>query len=126
MKNISSKYDDIGDILEYGNITEKEAIILCNKIIEESVFENNDEILESMYHTIIIGVTHYKIADKLAVNIIIKILNKFNEEVSDYIMAILAYTGKKEYSETIKQIGKKFTNLDIDEALIELNAMSKP
>ena len=118
-------YEDIGDILEYGNITDKEAVVLCNKIIEESILENDAEILEAMYHTIFIGVTNHKISDKLAVSTIIKLSDKFNEEVSDYIITILAYTGKEEYIEMIRQIGKKYTNLDINEAITELNALLK-
>ncbi|MDE6014708.1 MAG: hypothetical protein K2H41_03250 [Acetatifactor sp.] len=125
MKDICSKYESIGDILEYGNITEKEAVILCNQIINESISENDNEILEAMYHAIFIGIVNRKIIDKLDVNTIVKMLDKFNEEVSDYIVTILAYTGKKEYAETIKQIGQRFENIDIDDALIELNAMDR-
>ena len=122
MRDAQSKYEDIGDILEYGNITEEEAVILCNKIIDESVLENNTEILESMYHAILTGVVNRKIGDKLAINKIVDMLDKFDEEVSDYIVTILSYTGKKEYAQTIKRIGQKFGNLNIDDALIELDA----
>lgn len=122
MKEEQSKYENIADILEYGDITEKEAVILCNKIIEESVMENNNETLESMYHAVFTGVVNRKIGDKLAINTIVNMLDKFDEEVSDYIVTILAYTGKKEYVQTIKQIGQKFGNLNIDDALIELDA----
>lgn len=122
MKDVCSKYEEIGDILEYGHITEKEAVTLCNKIIDDSALENDNEILEAMYHAVFTGVVNRKIGDKLVINTIIKMLDKFNEEVSDYIITILAYSGKKEYAETIKQIGQRFENLDIDDALIELNA----
>lgn len=125
MKDVCSKYEDIGDMLEYGYITEKDALILCNKIINDSVSENDNKILEAMYHAILTGIVNHRISDKLDIDIIVKMLDKFNEQVSDYIITILAYTGKKEYAETIKQIGQSFENLDIDDALIELNARAR-
>ena len=115
-------YDDIGDILEYGNISEEEAAVLCNKIINESISEKDKEILEAMYHAIFTGVVNHQIADKLEINKILSKLGDFDENVSDYIVTILAYTGNREYAQAIKQIGQKFENLDIADALIELNA----
>jgi len=125
MNNASRRYDDIGDILEYGNITDEEAVRICNNIIDESIKEIDEQILESMYHAILMGVTYRKIGDKLHTNLILSIINKFDEQVSDYIITILAYTGKKEHIEIIKQIGRKYKNLEIDEAIIELNARIK-
>ena len=43
----------------------------------------------------------------------------------DYIMSILAYTGNEKYIRVIEQIGQQYENLDIDEALSELNARIK-
>ena len=94
MKDIRNKYGNIGYILEYCDITEKEAMTLCNMIIDESIAESNNEILETMYHAILTGVISHKIGDKLAVDTIVKMIDKFNEEVSDYLIIILAYTGK--------------------------------
>lgn len=125
MKDMCNLYDNIGDVLECGNITDDEAIILCNDIINNSISENDNQILESMYHAIFTGVVNRKIGDKLHTNMIITSMDKFSEEVLDYIVTILAYTGNKEYIRIIKQIGQQYENLDIDDALIELNARAK-
>lgn len=108
------KYAEIGDKLEYGNITDKEAAMLCNNIIHESILENDRDILEEMYHSIFTGICNHKIADKLDVNVIIDILDKFDEEVSDYTISILSFADEKKYSEIIKKIGLKYKNLDIN------------
>lgn len=121
MKNAGRKYDDIGDILEYGNITDNEAIALCNDIINESISESEFLILEAMYHAVYTSVVNRKIAGRLHTDIIIKNLEKYNEEVLDYIITILAYTGNREYAGIIRQIGQQYENLDIEEALIELD-----
>ena len=121
MKNTGRKYDDIGDILEYGNITDDEAIALCNDIIDESISESEFLVLEAMYHAVYTGVVNRKIAGQLHTDIIIKNLEKYNEEVLDYIITILAYTGNREYAEIIRQIGQQYENLDIEEALSELD-----
>ena len=114
-------YDNIGDILEYGNITDDEAITLCNEIIDKSISENDDLILEAMYHAIYTGVMNRNIGDRLHTDIIAGNLDRFNEEVLDYIVDIFAFTGDKAYVGTIQKLGQQHKNLDIDDALSELN-----
>ena len=120
MKRTGKDYDNISDILEYANITDNEAIAICNEIIDESITESENQILEAMYHAIFTGVVNRKIADQLHIDIIIKSLDKFNEDVLDYIITILAFTGNREYEGIIRQIGQQYGNLDIENALSEL------
>lgn len=117
MKRTDKDYDNIGDILEYGKITDSEAIAICNEIIDESISESENQILEAMYHAIFTGVVNRKIADQLHTDIIIKSLDKFNEDVLDYIIIILASTGNRKYAGIIRQIGQRYGNLDIEDAL---------
>ena len=117
MKRTDKDYDNIGDILEYGKITDSEAIAICNEIIDESISESENQILEAMYHAIFTGVVNRKIADQLHTEMIIKSLDKFNEDVLDYIIIILASTGNRKYAGIIRQIGQRYGNLDIEDAL---------
>ena len=123
MKRAAREYDNIGDILEYGNISDNEAIAICNNIIDESISESEPQILEAMYHAIFTGVVNRKIADQLHIDIIINNLNKFNEDVLDYIITILAFSGNRKYEGIIRQIGQRYGNLDIEDALNELENM---
>ena len=42
--------------------------------------------------------------------------------ISDYIISILAFTGKRKYINIIKSIGEKYGDLDISEAIGELES----
>lgn len=120
MEDICNKYEHLSDILEYGNITDEEAIFVCNDIIDKSISENNEQILEAMYHAILTGIDNRKIIKRLNVGKIVKNISKFNEEVLDYIITILAYTGEKKYIKILIKIGEQYGNLDIDDAIKEL------
>ena len=75
-----------------------------------------------MFHAVFTGVVSRQIGKEIHTDIIIKNLDKFNEEVLDYIITILAYTGNKEYAKIIRHIGEKYKNLDINDALTELDS----
>ena len=49
----------------------------------------------------------------------------YSEEISDYIISILAFTGKRKYINIIKWIGEKDGDLDISEAIGELESRCK-
>ena len=49
----------------------------------------------------------------------------YSEEISDYIISILAFTGKRIYINIIKSIGEKYGDLDISEAIGELESRCK-
>ncbi len=122
MNNNCDKYENLSDKLEYGNISDEEAASICNAIIDESVAENDCATLESMFHAIFTGVENRDIGDKIQTDIIAKNLDKYNEEISDYIITILAFSGKEKYEDLIRRIGLKYNNLDIEDALMELSS----
>lgn len=115
-------YDDIGDILEYGNISDNEAIDLCNRILEESINEKDNVILESMFNAVYIGVSHHNIAKNIDIDAILPKLEFFNEEILDYIITIMAFSGDLRYIELIEKIGEIYPELDVDEAILELKS----
>ena len=49
----------------------------------------------------------------------------YSEEISDYIISILAFTGKRKYINIINSIGEKYGDLDISEAIGELESRCK-
>ena len=49
----------------------------------------------------------------------------YSEEISDYIISILAFTGKRKYINIIKSIGENYGDLDISEAIGELESRCK-
>ena len=122
MNNNCDKYENLCDILEYGGISNEEAITICNNIIAGSISENENSVLEAIFHAVFTGVVSRQIGKEIHTDIIIKNLDKFNEEVLDYIITILAYTGNKEYAKIIRHIGEKYKNLDINDALTELDS----
>ena len=122
MNDKCNKYENLSDILEYGNISAEEAVCICNSILEESNSENDFIVLESMFHAIFTAITNRNIGNRINTDIIAKNLEKYNEEILDYIITILAYSGNEQYQNTIKQIGSKYKNLDIEDALMELSA----
>lgn len=113
-------YDTVGDILEYGNITDDEAVVICDEIMEKSLLESNEHILESMFHAVLMGVGNRNIAGRIHVNKIIENIENYSEEILDYIITILSYTGNQKYISTIQEIGYRYQKLDVDEALKEL------
>lgn len=122
MNEKSKKYDDMSDIFEYGNILNEEIVKLCNQILIDSKSEKNDVVLESMYHAIFTAVNCRDIGNQLEIDIILDVINNFNQEISDYIISILAFSGKYEYIGIIKCIGEKYQDLDIFEAIRELES----
>lgn len=122
MNEKSKKYDDMSDIFEYGNILNEEIVKLCNQILIDSKSEKNDVVLESMYHAIFTAVNCRDIGNQLEIDIILDVINNFNQEISDYILSILAFSGKYEYINIIKCIGEKYQDLDIFEAIRELES----
>lgn len=122
MNEKSKKYDDMSDIFEYGNISNEEVIKLCNQILIDSKSEKNDVVLESMYHAIFTAANCRDIGNQLEIDIILDVINNFNQEISDYILSILAFSGKYEYINIIKCIGEKYQDLDIFEAIRELES----
>ncbi len=115
-----TKYDNLSDVLEYGNISDQEAISICNEIIRESISETDHSVLEAMFHAVFTGVVNRKIAKELHTESIISNLESYSEAISDYVITILACTGKLEYESIIKQLGEKYPSLDAEEALQEL------
>lgn len=116
------KYGEVSDILEYGDITDEEAVALCNDLLNKSVIEQDDTINELMYEAICMGVSNRDIAGLLNIDDVEKVIDKFNEAVVDYFITIMAYTGNRKYIDIIQKMGKKFIDLDIDEAINELIA----
>lgn len=106
MNEKCKKYDDMSDVFEYGNISDDEIVKLCNQILLESKDEKNDIILETMYHAVFTAANYRNIADKIEIDSILDYIDYFNEEISDYIISILAFTGKRKYINIIKSIGK--------------------
>ncbi len=117
-------YDTVGDILEYGNITDDEAIVICDEIMEKSLLESNEIILESMFHAVFLGVEYRNIGGRIHVNKIVENVEKYSEEILDYIITILSYTGNQKYISIIQEIGYQYQKLDVDEALKELKRRS--
>lgn len=122
MNNKCTKYDNLSDVLEYGNISDQAAISICNEIIRESISETDNSVLESMFHAVFTGVVNRKIAKELHTESIISKLEAYSEEISDYVITILACTGKQKYESIIKQLGEKYQSLDVAEDLAELNS----
>ena len=119
------KYDDLSDLFEYGNISDNEVVKLCNQILLESKEEKNDVILEAMYHAVFTATSCRNIAKQIKVDSILDIIDYFNEEISDYIISILAFTGNQKYINIIKSVGEKYDDLDINEAIGELESRCK-
>lgn len=117
---VIAKYENLSDRLEYGNISNEEAASICNAIIDESDSEHDVRMLEAMFHAVVTGVVKRNVGDKIQTGIIAKNLDKYNEEISDYIITILAFSGKEECADLIKRIGIRYNNLDIEDALTEL------
>ena len=55
------KYENLCDILEYGGISNEEAITICNNIIAGSISENENSVLEAMFHAVFTGVVSRQI-----------------------------------------------------------------
>lgn len=122
MNEKCKKYDDMSDVFEYGNISDEEVVKLCNQILIESKDEKSDVVLEAMYHAVFTAVDCRDIGNKLEIDSILDIINNFNQEISDYIISILAFTGNRKYISVIKCIGEKYEDLDIFEAIGELES----
>ena len=125
MNEKCKKYDDMSDVFEYWNISDDEIVKLCNQILLESKDEKNDIILETMYHAVFTAANYRNIADKIEIDSILDYIEYFNEEISDYIISILAFTGRRKYINIIKSIGEKYGDLDISEAIGELESRCK-
>ena len=114
MNENCKKYDDMSDVFEYGNISDDEIVKLCNQILLESKDEKNDIILETMYHAVFTAANYRNIADKIEI-----------DSILDYIISILSFTGRRKYINIIKSIGEKYGDLDISEAIGELESRCK-
>jgi len=115
-------YDDLADQFEYGNMSDEEAVKICNTIISDSIGEKDSEILEAMYHAVFTTAMNRNISNKLVLDSIVDKIDIFNESAADYIISILAFTGRADYIDVIKSVGERYPDLDIDEALMELEA----
>ena len=118
MKN---KYEEISDELEYGDISDEKAINICNNLLKKSLTENDDVVLESIFNAVFNGVDNREIASKLYLEDVVKNILNYNEECLDYLISILAYTGKEEYRDVLIKLKSSDYDLDIDEALNELD-----
>ena len=122
MERNSKQYDDLADQFEYGKLVDEEVIALCNKIIIDSIDEDDDKILEAMYHAIFTATMNRDIANRLDLKSLVSKIDIFNEATADYIISILSFTGNVTYIDTIKSIGTRYLDLDIEESLMELEA----
>ena len=122
MNEKCKKYDDMNDVFEYGNISDEDVVKLCNQILIESKDEKSDVVLESMYHAVFTAMNCRDIGNQLEIDSILDVINNFNQEILDYIISILAFTGNRKYISIIKSIGEKYEDLDIFEAIGELES----
>jgi len=122
MNEISKKYDDMSDVFEYGSMTDEDVVKLCNQILIESKDEKRDAVLEAMYHAVFTAVDSRNISNQLEIDGILDVINNFNEEISDYIISILAYTGNRKYISVIECLGEKYEELEALEAIEELES----
>ena len=58
-------YGQIADLFEYGDLTDAECIRLAGGIIRDSLTETDSDILECIFHTLFLLVTHRKAAAEL-------------------------------------------------------------
>lgn len=99
-----------------------EVVKLCNQILLESKDEKSDVVLEAMYHAVFTATDCRDISNQLEIDSILDVINNFNQEISDYIISILAFIGNRKYISVIKYIGEKYKDLDIFEAIGELES----
>lgn len=128
---MSFNYDDLGDILEYGNISDDLAVEICNILLEKiiktiSYYKNSetglDTAFESMFNAIFLGVNNREIATRLNLDTIIDHIEELDLGSIDYLISIIAYTGNENYMPVLWQIKSNtlFKSLDVDEAIAEL------
>ena len=122
--NKTSQYYDLSDVLEYGNISDDEAINICDTIIADSLNERRPEVLESMYHALYTAITNRNIVSNIKLDEILNLIDFVDAEVLDYIISILALSGDMRYIKFVQQIGVKNLDLDVDEAIKELKAVN--
>lgn len=122
MNEKCKEYDELSDIFEYGNMSDEEVLECCNQILMRSKDEKNEMVLEAMFHAIFTAMNCRDIGNKVDIDSILDYIYDYNEEISDYIISILAYTGNQEYISIIRKIGVKYENLDIVEAIEELES----
>lgn len=73
-----------------------------------------------MFNAVYIGVSHHNIAKNI--DTILPKLEFFNEEILDYIITIMAFSGNLKYIELIEKIGEIYPELDVKEAIFELKS----
>lgn len=85
-----------------------------NNIIKMTVIENDPIVLESMFHAVHTLAEFHDTANYLDMNMIVGNLHKYDKQCTDYIAAMLSYTGDIRYLDVLHQIGERFPELQTD------------
>lgn len=92
-----NKIEDIGDILEYGNLDRNEIIEGVNLLISHVAFKKDGSLKESILHAVHNAVVYRNIATEISLDVLLPYAPSFKEEYLTYVLSFLGFSGKQKY-----------------------------
>ena len=89
--------DYIGDILEYGTVSQDEAIELSNLMIRSVLQEENNAVRESIFHALSHAVVFRNVGSFVEWNLLVDNVSKINSSELEYVLTCLGFSHNKKY-----------------------------
>lgn len=110
-------YGGIADRFEYGTERDADCIPAAEALIRQTQTETDSEILEMIFHALLVLVTHRNTAKLLDFSPITAHWERFDAMPLDYLPDILAETGDLRHEALLRSIHAKYPQIEITDAL---------
>lgn len=122
LAEVSSKLNEFGDSLEYGDWSKNEIIESVNCLLSQIKDLGDSTVVEDILHICLNNMNSHNVFSGFDLDTLVSCIGKLNSECISYVLTFLGFSGKREYITTIQTfLENDELKEDAEEALFELN-----
>lgn len=116
------KLNEIGDLLEYGNLSKEDVITIINCLLSYIKDLKDESIIENVFNISFNVMNAHSVFSGFNLEPVISCLDTLNTECASYAITLLGFSGNRQYKPILQSF---LTNASLkeeaEEALFELN-----
>lgn len=118
------KLDEIGDLLEQGQLNRIDVIIFSEHVLDLAIAEENIAVKESLFRILLNAVIYQDVGKNLEWDKLANILPMLHDSILDYALTIIGYSKNRKFIKVIESYLDSpidYIKQTASEALMEIN-----
>lgn len=122
LAEVSSKLNNLGDLLEYGDWSKKEIVESINCLLSQIKDIGDSVVIENILHICLNVMNSHNVFSGFELDSLVSCIRKLNSECISYVLTFIGFSGDKKYIITLNSfIESHVLKEEAEEALVELN-----